>query len=205
MTRQTSRPLEHHNLRTSDRSPREIATSFRDTFGLDLAPDYQRGDVWTEDQRIALIRSWLTGTPTGVVILNDRTTPEWKEANGYDPTDRGEAMYACIDGRQRITTAYRWYDDELAVPASWFSAADVTATEETADGAYVRISGLSKPARLKFANRAHLSVAMAKVATVADEAEIYLLVNGGGTPQSGSDMDNAARVATKAGSPRAAR
>ncbi|MGW1002064.1 DUF262 domain-containing protein [Streptomyces sp. NPDC002520] len=97
MTRQTSRPLEHHNLRTSDRSPREIATSFRSTFGLDLAPDYQRGDVWTEDQRVALILSWLTGTPTGVVILNDRTTPEWKQANGYDPTDRGEPMYACID------------------------------------------------------------------------------------------------------------
>ncbi|WP_328973339.1 DUF262 domain-containing protein [Streptomyces sp. NBC_00239] len=203
MTRQTARPLEHHNLRTSDRSPREIVTSFRLTFGLDLDPDYQRGDVWTDDQRVALIRSWLTGTPTGVVILNDRTTPEWKEANGYDPTDRGEAMYVCIDGKQRITTAYRWYDDELAVPATWFPQDDVTATEETDDGPYVRLSGLAKPARLKFANRAHLSVAMAKVATAAEEAEIYLLVNGGGTPQSEADMDNATRIA--AASPRAER
>jgi hypothetical protein len=196
LSRQTRRPLEHHNLRTSDRSPREIATSFRDTFGLDLNPEYQRGDVWTEDQRVALIRSWLTGTPTGVVIFNDRTTPEWKQANGYDPTDRGEPMYACIDGKQRITTAYMWYDDALAVPASWFPADVVTSTENTEDGPYVRISGLTKSARLKFANRAHLSIAMAKVATVADEAEIYLLVNGGGTPQSEADMGNAARVAS---------
>ncbi|MGW3196741.1 DUF262 domain-containing protein [Streptomyces sp. NPDC001118] len=195
MTRQTSRPLEHHNLRTSDRSPREIATSFRSTFGLDLAPDYQRGDVWTEDQRVALILSWLTGTPTGVVILNDRTTPEWKQANGYDPTDRGEPMYACIDGKQRITTTYLWYDDELAVPAGWFPAEDVTAVEDTEDGPYVRYSHLTKAARLKFANRAHLSVAMAKVATIAEEAEIYLLVNGGGTPQTETDMNNAARIA----------
>ncbi|MET9779250.1 DUF262 domain-containing protein [Streptomyces sp. NPDC006367] len=198
MSRQTSRPLEHHNLRTSDRSPRELATSFRDTFGLDLDPAYQRGDVWTEDQRVALIRSWLTGTPTGVVILNDRTTPDWKDANGYDPTDQGEPMYACIDGRQRITTAYLWYDGELAVPASWFPASDVTTVEETSDGPYVRISGLTKSARLKFANRAHLSIAMAKVATVAEEAEIYLLVNGGGTPQTAGDMDNAAFVAATA-------
>ncbi|MEV0443551.1 DUF262 domain-containing protein [Streptomyces spectabilis] len=202
MTRQTIRPLKHHNLRTSDRSPREIATSFRDTFGLELDPDYQRGDVWNDDQRIALIRSWLTGTPTGVVILNDRTTPEWRQASGCAPTDRGEAMYVCIDGKQRITTAYLWYDDELAVPASWFPQDHVTVTEETDDGPYVRLSGLTKAARLKFANRAHLSVAMAKVATAAEEAEIYLLVNGGGTPQSKTDMDNAARIAVTT-SPRA--
>ncbi|MFG2210948.1 DUF262 domain-containing protein [Streptomyces sp. NPDC048638] len=196
MTRQTVRPLEHHNLRTSDRSPREIATSFRHTFGLELDPPYQRGDVWTEDQRVALIRSWLTGTPTGVVILNDRSTPEWKDANGYDPTERGEAMHACIDGKQRITTTYRWYDDELAVPASWFPRDNLTVTEETDDGPYVRFSGLTQAARLKFANRAHLSVALAKVATLTEEAEIYVLVNGGGTPQSEADMDNAARVAS---------
>jgi hypothetical protein len=59
----------------------------------------------------------------------------------------------------------------------------------------VRYSHLTKAARLKFANRAHLSVAMAKVATIAEEAEIYLLVNGGGTPQTETDMDNAARIA----------
>ncbi len=198
MTRQTTHPLERHNLRTSDRSPHELATSFRTTFGLDLEPKYQRGDVWTLDQRVALVRSWLTGTPTGVVILNDRSTPDWKDANGYDPTDRGEAMYACIDGKQRITTAYEWYDDKLAVPATWFPAGDVTAVEETSDGPYVRISGLTKPARLKFANRAHLSIAMAKVATAAEEAEIYLLVNGGGTPQTIMDMDNATLVAETA-------
>ncbi|WP_171053387.1 DUF262 domain-containing protein [Streptomyces marianii] len=198
MSRQTTSPLEHRNLRSSDRSPREIAGGFRHTFGLDLAPAYQRGDVWAEDQRVALIRSWITGTPTGVVIFNDRTTPEWKVANGYDPADRGEPMYACIDGKQRVTTAYLWYDGELAVPASWFPAADVVKTEETADGPYVRYSGLSRPAQLKFSNRAHLSIAMAKVPTVTDEANIYLLVNGGGTPQTPADMDNAARVMSDA-------
>ncbi|MFI0742806.1 hypothetical protein ACH4PU_32695 [Streptomyces sp. NPDC021100] len=162
MTRQTPSPLAHHTLRTSDRSPREIATSFHETFSLHLEPQHQHGDMWDEDQRIALIRSWLTTTPTDIVIFNDRTTPDAKAANGYDPTDRGEPMYACIDGKQRITTAYLWYDDRPAVPA-----ADVTAAEETANDPSLRHSHLTRAARLTFANRAHLSVAIANASRLA--------------------------------------
>ena len=192
MTRQTLAPLVHLGLSASNRQASEIARSFRDTFGLDLNPPYQRGRVWTTDQKIALIRSWLTGVPTGVVILNDRSTEEWLNANGRDET---APMYACIDGQQRITTAYEWFGNELAVPASWFAAGDVIATEDTDDGPYVRQSGLALPRRRLFANRAHLQVAEACVATVQEQAAIYLLVNGGGTPQTDADMDNAARVA----------
>ncbi|MEI5032419.1 DUF262 domain-containing protein [Streptomyces sp. S1A(2023)] len=195
MTRQTPAPLVHLGLSASDRQVRELARSFRETFGLDLQPPYQRGRVWSEDQKVALIRSWLTGTPTGVVILNDRTTEEWADANGYDPASRGEAMYACIDGQQRISTAIDWFGDQFAVPASWFDAGDVTATEDTADGLYVRWSGLTLIRQRHFANRAQLAVAEARVATVREEAAIYLLVNGGGTPQTDTDMNNAARIA----------
>jgi hypothetical protein len=194
MTRQTAAPLEHLSLNAADRQAREIARSFTD-FGLDLTPPYQRGRVWTEDQKVALIRSWLTGTPTGVVIFNDRCTPEWKDANGYDPAERDEPIYACIDGQQRISTAIDWFGDRLAVPASWFPADDVRQVEETGDGPYVRWSGLALPQQRHFANRAHLTVATARVATIREEAAIYLLVNGGGTPQTDADMANAARVA----------
>lgn len=195
MTRQTSAPLDHLSLNAADRQAREIVRSFSESFGLDLTPPYQRGQVWTQDQKIALVRSWLTGTPTGVVIFNDRSTPEWKAANGHDPTERDEAIYACIDGQQRISAAKDWFGNELAVPASWFDPADVTATEDTDDGPYVRWSGLTLPRQRHFANRAHLTVATARVATVQDEAAIYILVNGGGTPQTDADMANAARVA----------
>jgi hypothetical protein len=194
VTRQTSTPLEHLSLNAADRQAREIARSFTE-FGRDLNPPYQRGQAWTEDQQIALIRSWLTGTPTGVVIFNDRSTPEWKAANGYDPSERDEAIYACIDGQQRISAARAWFGDELAVPASWFESAHVERAEDTDDGPYLRWSGLSLVRQRHFANRAHLTVATARVATVQEEAAIYLLVNGGGTPQTDSDMANARRVA----------
>lgn len=195
MTRQTAAPLEHLSLNTADRQAREIVRTLGEVLGIDLTPPYQRGQVWTEDQQIALIRSWITGTPTGVVILNDRATPEWKDANGYDPTECDEPTYACIDGQQRITAARAWFGNELAVPASWFAPADVTATEDTDDGPYVRWSGLTLPRQRHFANRAHLTLATARVATIQEEAAIYLLVNGGGTPQADADMANAARVA----------
>ncbi|WP_435597069.1 DUF262 domain-containing protein [Streptomyces anulatus] len=195
MSRQTPAPLVHLSLSSSDRQVRELARSFRETFGLDLQPPYQRGRVWSDDQKVALIRSWLTGTPTGVVIFNDRATIEWQEANGYDPTERGEPIYACIDGQQRISAAIDWFEDQVAVPASWFDADDVIATEDTNDGPYVRWSGLTLPRQRHFANRALLTVATAHVATIQEEAAIYLLVNGGGTPQTDADMGNAARIA----------
>lgn len=197
MTRQTSAPLEHLSLNAADRQAREIVRSFSESFGLDLNPPYQRGQVWTEDQKIALVRSWLTGTPTGVVIFNDRSTPEWKAASGYDPAERGESIYACIDGQQRISAAHEWFGDELAVPASWFEPEHVERIEDTEDGPYVRWSGLSKVRQRHFANRAHLTVATARVGTVQQEASIYLLVNGGGTPQTDADMAKAADVAAQ--------
>ncbi|MET9053328.1 DUF262 domain-containing protein [Streptomyces bacillaris] len=196
MTRQTSAPLVHLSLSASHREVRELASSFREPFGLDLQPPYQRGRVWSDDQKVALVRSWLTGTPTGVVIFNDRATTEWQEANGYGPTERGEPIYACIDGQQRISAAIDWFEDQVAVPASWFDADDITATEDTDDGPYVRWSGLTLPRQRTFANRALLVVATARVATIQEEAAIYLLVNGGGTPQTDADMGNAARIAT---------
>jgi hypothetical protein len=71
----------------------------------------------------------------------------------------------------------------------------VTLTVDTDDGPYVRWSGLSLVRQRQFANRAHLAIATARVATVQEEASIYVLVNGGGTPQSDADMENAARIA----------
>ncbi|MER6605655.1 DUF262 domain-containing protein [Streptomyces sp. NPDC000927] len=199
MTRQTTSPLVHLGLSVHDRQVRELSRQVQDPFGLDLNPPYQRGQVWSADQKVALVRSWLTGIPTGVVILNDRSSLEWEEGSGYDPITRGEASYACIDGKQRISAGVEWFDDQFAVPASWFEAKDVTSAEETDDGPYVRWSGLTVSRQRIFANRARLGVATARAATVVQEAGIYLLVNGGGTPQTPDDMVNAERVFTRDG------
>lgn len=195
MTRQTTTPLEHVNLSPTFRAAREMANLVKDGH-LTLNPPYQRGQVWTPDQKLALVRSWLTGVPTGVVILSDRSGRAWRQTHG-DVYEGNEAIWACVDGQQRITTAMEWFDDEFAVPVSWFGDEFVESAEETEDGPYVRYSGLTVPGQRRMGNsRALLQVAEFRTAaTVEEEAEIYLLVNGGGTPQADADMANAARIA----------
>lgn len=191
MTRQTTAPIYSRSLQASGRAARELARIFSGNDG-DLSPEYQRGSIWTEDQRIALVRSWLMGVPIPAVIINDRIFGPW-------PTDTsgpvGGYAYSAIDGKQRIETAIAWFEGTLAVPASWFSADDIEKSEATNDGPYVRYSGLSLPEQRHQALRFQLPTVEAKVATIQEEAELYLLVNGGGTPQADEDMANAARVA----------
>jgi len=189
MTRQTEAPLTEFRKDTKHTTMRELVRLLDDGW-LTLTAPYQRGDVWTEDQRIALIRSWMTGVPIPSIITNDRTSPWWK---GVRPTET--ALIAAIDGRQRIVTGHLWFSGELAVPATWFPTDMVDHTEDTDDGPYVRYAGLTRPMQTSIAFTWTVPVVEAKVGTITEEAAIYLLVNGAGTPQSTADMDNATRVA----------
>lgn len=178
-------------MQASNRSAREIARIFSSDDG-DISPEYQRGSVWTEDQRIALVRSWLMGVPIPSIVVNDRIFGPWP-SNHTGPM--GHFAYSVIDGKQRVETAIAWFEGEFAVPASWFDPASVEITEETEDGPYVRHTGLIASERRHQGNSFHLPTVEAQVATLEEEAELYLLLNGAGTPQSAEAMANAARVA----------
>jgi hypothetical protein len=192
MTRQTATPIEHISLGATNRFADFFVRSVqRGDMVLD-AP-YQRGDVWDTDQRIALVRSWMMGVPIPAVIINDRTSPRWSDANPQARSGLGPA-YAVIDGKQRILTAIAWLTGELAVPASWFPAEHVQATEDTPDGPYVRYTGLTRVGQRFAENRCVLPCAEGTLPTVQAEAEVFLLVNGGGTPQTDVDMANARRI-----------
>jgi hypothetical protein len=187
MTRQTTRPLREYSMNVLSGVASEITNTMREFLLID--PPYQRGTVWTEDQRIALVRSWLMGTPIQAVIMNDRRWGNWV---GEAP---GHRHIAVIDGKQRIETACAWFDGELSVPASWFPPELVQATAETEDGPYTTFDLLTLPGQ-RFAKFTwKLPRIETHLATVEEEAELYLLVNGGGTPQTQADMDNAAQVA----------
>jgi hypothetical protein len=192
MTRQTSAPIDRLSLSSTNRLASELARFYTDgRLTADLP--YQRGSVWTLDQRIALVKSWLSGTPIPSVIINDRMSIAWTERHGE--IREGRALWAVIDGKQRIETAAMWFAGMFAVPASWFDPDRVEATEDTDDGPYVRFAGLTETGRRLFENRAMLPAATASVGSVEEEAEIYLRVNGGGTAQAAEDMDRAAQIA----------
>lgn len=68
---------------------------------FDLNPDFQRGHVWTQEQRIAYVENVLRGTAPTLFRFNSASyetlrKPVEGEMNPYD--------FVCIDGLQRITT-----------------------------------------------------------------------------------------------------
>jgi len=187
-------PLVHRNLTVTSRTAREVAGFLTDGL-LTVDTPYQRTSVWTLDQRRNLIRSWLLGVPIPAVLVNDRSAGPWTRATGR-PDDHSPVL-AAIDGRQRIETAAMWFGNELSVPARWFPADDLTILYGVArDTAYY--CDLTRAGRSTMAlSRAFLPLAEAQLATLAEEAEVYLLVNSAGTSQTPEDLARAAAIAGK--------
>jgi hypothetical protein len=187
MTRQTPQPLVELRLSATNRTASELASMVRDGW-MTLDTPYQRGPVWSHDQRVALIRSFVQGLPVPAIVVNVR-----EKAFGWTGNDE---RYAVIDGKQRLQAAVAWFGGDLAVPASWFAAEYVEETVDTEDGPYVRFTGLGKAEQMHQRISGFLMpMCEAKLPTVEAEAEVYLLLNGGGTPQTDDDMARARRVA----------
>lgn len=188
MTYQTTEPVRKLALDVSGRGWGDLIHQVQ--YGdISYDPPYQRGAVWSGEQRIMLIYSILSGTPIPALIINARPERMWYRDDG----SRLPA-YAVIDGKQRMMTVRMFMEARLAVPASWFPADRVKGTEATSDGPYVRYGGLTRTAQRFFENTP-APVAEAHVDTIAEEAAIYLRVNGSGTPQAGEDIARAARIA----------
>jgi hypothetical protein len=186
-------PLVHRNLTVTNRTAREIAGFLTDGL-LTVDTPYQRTSVWTLDQRRNLIRSWLLGVPIPAVLVNDRSAGPWTRATGRP--DEHSPVLAAIDGRQRIETAQMWFGGTLGVPSTWFPADDLTV--DNSYGGLINYRDLTRAARSHMAlSRAFQPIAEAQLATLAEEAEVYLLVNSAGTSQTAEDLARAAAIAGK--------
>ncbi|GAA2623974.1 hypothetical protein GCM10010399_64170 [Dactylosporangium fulvum] len=194
MTRQTPEPLKRLPINASS-MPLTSLVQYVEAGRIDLNPPYQRGDVWIDDQRVALVYSWLTGATVPSITINDRSSEIWTDLDTFDISRTDVGIWAVIDGKQRLTTAVMWMRGEFAVPASWFPADCLVVTEGTADGLYVRYTGLTDRGQARSTDRTIIPVGMGEFADVRAEAQVYLLLNGGGTPQTDADMDNAHRIA----------
>lgn len=194
MTRQTSRPLTRLPISTANRQARWLVRQIEDG-DLDINPPYQRGAIWTEDQRVALMRSLLSGIPVPTLIINDRHGRHWTDPDTYDRNSGASPSYAVVDGKQRLLCLMAWFAGDLAIPALWIEPECIDHTEDTPDGPYVRVTGLNDLGRRATGERILLPVGEAQAGSLREEAEIYLLVNGGGTPQTDADMDNARTIA----------
>jgi len=189
-TYQTAVPVEHISLHQSARVWGELVHNIQ-RGDLSYDTPYQRGDVWTQGQRIMLIHSILSGTPIPALIINRRPRSMWFDADGTQlPLD------VVIDGKQRLITVQAFMEDRLAVPASWFPAADVERTVIIqGDGEYVNYSGLTRSRQRFFEMSATIAVCEGSLPGIRAEAEVYLRVNGSGTMQTDDDLWRAAEAA----------
>lgn len=171
---------------------------------FDLEAPYQRGSVWTLHQRRALVKSLLMGLPVGSVIV------------AHLPYKAGRAPYRVVDGRQRIEAIRAFCAGGLAVPSEWWR------THELVEGhtdEWVGWTGLAQPGQLRFENSTVAALEFdpsvewifdpsiegrpwrtrrrSDAEMLVAEAELYGLVNGGGTAQTAEDMARAAAVVAR--------
>lgn len=183
--------------------PRTYESESRDPF--DLNAPYQRGSVWTLAQRQALIKSLYMGLPVGSVIVSHLP-------------HRSEFSYRIVDGKQRIETVRAFAEDKFPIPYEWLREDDRPATEvsmcpqsgvifhsEASErfrrwfGMGAQMSALEFKPELEWMGRnakgqsQHRKRSDAEILRV--EAELYGLINGGGTPQTEDDMARAALIA----------
>lgn len=190
MTRQLEAPIRHLSLTPTNRLAEDVYHQVGKGSIL-LDPPYQRGSVWTDGQRLDLMYSMMTGYPIGTAIFNNRMP--WYR-------DGVRVSYAVIDGRQRLETICDWFDGKLLIPASWMELGWVdptSRTRKTSDGPYVSAADLTEGGQRHVSSRMSLPLVIAQVDSIGEEAEIYRLVNSGGTLQTPENLARAARVARR--------
>lgn len=130
------------------------------------------GKKWNDHQRQSLIFSWLAGVPVPLVILNNRDTKYWYQANGFNSAG-GKLV---IDGAERIITAQLWLTGQLAVPSRWFPESSIAA----ADGELARFTGLTDSAQKQCNWQMTVVCQEFSYHTAAAEQEIHDLYAGKG-------------------------
>ena len=80
---------------------------------IDLNPDYQRGVVWSTEQQQSLIETLLSALPTPGIYLVELPYSATK--------DGAKEKWESLDGKNRITAMYKFYNNELLVNGSKFN------------------------------------------------------------------------------------
>ena len=97
---------------------------------LILNPDFQRGNVWVEEQQIKFVEFILRGGSTAKVVYLNQA--------GWMNSFEGE--FVCVDGLQRITALQRFMHNEIPVFGGYYK--DYTDNIRTIDGMKINVNNL---------------------------------------------------------------
>lgn len=83
-------------------------------YKLELNPDFQRGNVWTEEQQMAYVEFFLKGGRTArVIYLN---CPYWEDGK----PDNYDMPMVCVDGLQRLTALRKFMNNEVKAFGTYY-------------------------------------------------------------------------------------
>lgn len=85
-------------------------------YGLDVSPDFQRGYVWTPEQKVRFMEYMLRGGTSGLDIYTN--CPQWQ--HGRLGPDHADSWFVLVDGKQRLDAALGFLNNEFAVFGSFF-------------------------------------------------------------------------------------
>ena len=137
--------------------------------------------------QLDLMRSLLMGLPIGSVVLNRR-----------DHTNTPTGYVAVVDGKQRIETLRAVADGLLPIPAVWVDERFQGRTQVVdIDGEAISCVVVDRDDHpfLRVLGDFQLPAVEAKVKTIAEEAELFELINFGGVAQTDADRKRAAEIA----------
>lgn len=87
--------------------------SYDQDYTLELNPDFQRGNVWTEEQQIAYLEFFFKGGRSARVIYFN--IGMWSD----DPNTDIPHM-VCVDGLQRLTAFIHFLNNEIPVFGAYY-------------------------------------------------------------------------------------
>lgn len=141
---------------------------------LELEPDFQRGHVWSDDQRTAYAEAVIRGTAPTRILFN---CPGWSSSNGATG-DIQPHTFQCVDGLQRLTAIRKLISGEIAVFGG-LTASDLAKSP-------------FDPRRYRF------QFCVYEFANRADLLQFYLDLNRGGTVHSDSELSRVQKLLSAA-------
>lgn len=91
-----------------------VISNYKEDFGLQMNPDFQRGNVWTEEQQIKYLEFYFKGGKTARVIYFNCP------AFGCETEHCDIPNMVLVDGLQRLTALIRFLNNEIPIFGTYF-------------------------------------------------------------------------------------
>lgn len=138
---------------------------YEESYGLELNPDFQRGNVWTEEQQIAWLEFFFKGGKSSRVIYFN--CPHFR-----NNSESKSSTICCVDGLQRLTAIRRFLNNEIPIFGYYLKDFD------------------TKHVPFKYSIRFNIN----DLQTKREVLQWYIDMNSGGTVHSDSEIDRVKKL-----------